>query len=232
MVQFFAINGLINAIAALFLAVYLSVRCRGQNICFTTMLLSLAMCIWSLGYWLWLSSSNFYDALFFSRILSIGSTLIPIFLVHWVIIFLKKEYSQRIFLKLGYVITFIFLLFGFSRYFIAGVEQVGVFPFWPQAGFLYTLYISISYIGFLGYGLFLLGKHYLKENGLMRMRYRVIFYGLIVSAVGGFTNFPAWYGVPIPPFGNVLTTFFFIVCAYAIMNYRVHESYMRIFGRV
>jgi len=231
MVQFFAINGLINALAALALVLYLIAKRNDHRMSFFTILVSIAMCIWSTGYWLWLSSDTASSTLFFSRMLSIGSTLIPIFIVHWIIVFLKDN-NHKIFLQIGYFITFIFLIFGFSKFFVSGVTQVGYFQFWPQAGLLYTFYILISYIGFLGYGLFLLGKYYLKERGLIRPKYRIIFLGMIMCAIGGFTNFPAWYGIPIFPFGNVLTTFLFFILGYAILHYRIHSSYMRLFGRI
>jgi len=198
MPQFFIIIPLLNVIAAIGLIIYIIVRHNKQPVRSISVLLVLSVGIWSFGYWQWLESDTYASALFWVRVLSVGSTLIPVFFLHWVIKFFNHSKRYAELLRFAYFVTLIFLIFGFTEYFVAGVSTVGVFEFWPQAGPLYHFYILISYIGFLGYGLYLLWKHYSKEGSVMRPKYRIILMGMAISIIGGFTNFPAWYGINFP----------------------------------
>jgi two-component system, NtrC family, sensor kinase len=229
MVQFFAFNGLVNFIAVIIVCYYIILYHRHERIFLVSLFMALAVGLWSFGYWRTFSSFNYEDAILTTRILGIGSTLIPLAFLSWVIIFFDKAREHKKILLFSYLVTLVFLVFGFSGFFIKSVAPVGYFPFWPQPGILYHFYIFISYIGFIGYGLFLLWVYgYKKEAGFMRRRFLYILIGLSLCALGGLTNFPAWYGFPIPPFGNILTTLFSIVCAYAVMYYNNYKSDCRL----
>ena len=232
MVEFFAYNGLINAMVALVLGYYIVVYHRREEIGKISLVMIIAFGLWSSGYWMWLSSQGPTEALFSARILSLGSTLIPVAFLHWVITFLNLTGQHKKLIRFAYLLTAIFLLFGFSKLFVESVEQVGTFPFWPQAGIFYHVYIIVSYIGFIGYGLILLWQHYIHEVGFMRKRFLYILVGMTICSIGGLTNFFGWYGIPFPPYGNVITTLFVLVCAYAIIHYRDRISNMRLLGRM
>lgn len=223
MIEFFAITGLINTIVAIALVLYVSAKSPKTTIYWVFVGLSLAFGTWSFGYWLWLSSTEYDQALFWSRILSLGSTLIPLFYLHWVTLLLGIAKKRWALLAFAYLLTIPFLIFGFDTLFVSGVAPVGTFLFWPQPGPLYHLYIIVAYIGFFGYGSWLLWKHYQKRRGQMRLRIKYIFSGIVLAVIGGFTNFPAWYGIPLSPYGNVVTPFFFIACAYAMVQYRLRD---------
>lgn len=231
MQEFFAYNGLINAIIALIFVYYIIAHHRTEDIAKISLAMVFAFGLWSTGYWMWLMSENSTQALFNARVLSIGSSLIPVTFLHWVLIFLNQDIKRRKLIYFVYVITAIFIVFGFSRFFVESVAQVGAFAFWPQAGALYHAYIA-SYIGFIGYGLILLWKHYIHEVGFMRKRFLYILIGMTICSIGGLTNFFGWYGIAIAPYGNVITTLFVLVSAYAVIHYHDHISNMRLFRRM
>lgn len=232
MVQFFAYNGLVNFAAIIFVCFYILKYHRREKICAISLFMALAVGVWSFGYWLTFSADSYNEALVSARVLTIGSTLIPVAFLNWVMIFLNLSDKHKRVLRFAYLVTLVFLAFGFSKFVVASVGRVGLFPFWPTPGILYHAYIVVSYVGFISYGFFLLWRNYAKKHGFMRKRFLYIFIGLAICAVGGLTNFPAWYGIPLPPFGNVLTALFSLVAAYAVMHYHNYVSDERLLGRM
>ena len=216
----FALSGLINGIFALSFGIFIIYKNWRDKINQLFFFMTLAIALWSFGYWQWLSSANADTALFWVRILSIGSTLIPIFFFHWIIIFLGIADEKKLLIKLLYLIVLIFLAFSFSELFIKGVEQKLSFPFWPNPGILYNFYLGIIYIGLVVYALILLFKKYRffptsEKKG--QIFYAVL--GILFGFGGGLTNFFLWYNIPIPPYGNFLVFLFPFFFGYSIIRY-------------
>jgi len=178
--------------------------------------LSFSVALWSFAYWRWLLAPTQESALFWIRILSIGSSLIPITFLHWVLMLTKRRKNVLVF---GYLITGIFLSFNFSHYFIAGVRQISSFPFWPRPGILYHFYI-LSYILLNSLGIYFLFKQYRKSVGYYRAQLKYIFFGLVIAALAGLSNFPLWYGINIPPYANFLVVIYIGCFTYAMLRYR------------
>ncbi len=44
--------------------------------------------------------------------------------------------------------------------------------------------------------------------------------GSVIASVGGFTNFPLWFDIPLPPGGNFLVALYPISFGYAIIRFR------------
>lgn len=214
-----AISGLINAITAVGFGALVFFKNRKDPINFLFSLMSWSIALWSFAYWLWLSSSTYSMALLWIRILSIGSTLIPILYLHWVFAFLEKERKKII--AFGYILTGIFLLFSFSSLFIKNLEPKLYFQFWPNPGYLYTFYLIFSYFLFVGYGLCLLWKALKTGSPEQKAQIKYILAGTILGFAGGATNFFLWYNVFIPPLGNSLVALYPILLTYAIFRHHL-----------
>jgi len=52
---------------------------------------------------------------------------------------------------------------------------------------------------------------------------RYILFGTILGWVGGATNFPLWFNIPIPPVGNILLSVYIVIVACAIAKYRLMD---------
>jgi hypothetical protein len=77
-VNIFAIGALINAIVATsfgLLVISKNWRDRSNQI---YLLMTLALAVWSFGYWQWQISVDYTTALFWVRLLSVGSLFIPV----------------------------------------------------------------------------------------------------------------------------------------------------------
>jgi len=223
MQQALAISGLINGIVSIFFSLTILLNNRKSLVNRTLFLLTTVTALWSLSYWRWLS---IYDdattALFWVRILSIFSTLIPIFYAHWIISLLGLARKKRLLLVVFYTITIFFLGFTFSDLFVAGVAPVLNFAFWPRAGAVYTVYIFTAYTFMFVYSLLLLLKHYfstIDPNRKEQLRYVV--WGSALGFIGGASNFLLWYDIPVPPLGNFLVILYVFIFTYAIVRYQL-----------
>lgn len=221
---FYAVAALINMITSFTLGSLIFFKNRKNTTSYTFVLLSFAVFFWSLFYFLWQISTDHSSALFYTRMLSIGSAFIPVFYLHWVLSFLEdKSLKSKIILYFGYIITFVFLAFSFSPIFIRDVEPILVFNFWPKAGWLYTVYLAVSYLGLVGYGLIRLIRDYSHSNSLKQYQIKYIIFGTIIGFLGGATNFFLWYDIKILPVGNVVTSLYVFILFYAMVRYRLMD---------
>lgn len=219
--EIFAISGLANGIVALGFGILVFLKKSRSLVNVLFFLMTLALSIWSFGYWQWMSSSDADTAIFWVRILSIGSLLIPVFFYHWIIVILKKIHGiNKFILLLSYLFVLVSLFFSFSEYFIVDVEQKLFFLFWPNPGVIYTLYLLIVYIGLILYSLYLLISRYLSSVGEHKYQILYIILGAVFGFGGGLTNFFLWYDIHIPPYGNFLVALFPLLLGYSIVKYR------------
>jgi len=169
--------------------------------------------------------NNPRDALFWSRALNFGATLIPIFFLHWVLSFLNLTEKNKRVIIFGYAITFIFSILSFSPYYITSIKEVGFFPFWPQAGPLYTVFIIFGYAGLVSHGVYQLIKARKTSYGDRRAQIDYIIIAAIIGFLGGATNFPFMYGYPLffGPFGQPLVALYILILTLAITRYHLFD---------
>lgn len=224
--QFFAISSLITAITSIFLGflVFLKNKKNPINIIFG--FFTISVFIWSFSYVIWLLQSDPESALFWARMLNFGATLIPIAYLHWIIVFLKKQNQKKykIILFIGYLLTLIYSLFSFSDYYIYDVAQMSIFPYWPQANWLYYCYLATNYTAIVIYGSYLLYKNLKYTTGFQKEQAKYAFIGSIIGFIGGASNFPLMLGFSLfPPIGNPLVIAYPIFFAYAIIKHRLMD---------
>jgi len=188
------------------------------------LLLSIGFSIWTFSYFIWLLQISEISALFWSRMLNLGATLIPPFYLHWIFSFLGINKRRRRVVIFAYLITIIFSLFSFSPLYIKGVKQVFNFPFWPQAGPLYDVFLLFSFFGCVMYALLGLIRAYRDSNDTRKIRIKYLIIATIMGFGGGATNFPLMHGISlIPPYGMFLVIFHPFLFYYAITKYRLFD---------
>ncbi|HNP79403.1 MAG TPA: ATP-binding protein [Candidatus Pacearchaeota archaeon] len=220
----YAISALINAITSLSLGLFVFLKNKRNLINYTFALLSFSVFLWSVFYFLWQNSNDYAAALLYTRLLSIGSILVPIFYLHWVFAFLEiKDKNNNIILSLGYIATAIFLLFSSTNLFVKDVEKILIFDYWPKAGPVYTIYLLVSYMGLVGYGTFNLFKSYFSSTGLKRYQIKYIIIGTIIGFFGGASNFFLWYDIRVLPLGNIILSLYVFILFYAMIRYRLMD---------
>ena len=223
MMQIFALSGLINGICALcFGLLIIAKNWRGRmNQLFFMMCLSVA--IWAFSYWRWLSATDFDAALFWVRMLSIGSLFIPIFYFHWCTTLLKINLRFTYLVHGMYVIAALLLAISNSSFFISTVRPALFFPFWPRPGIMYTIYLIFIYLGLVLYAGYLMLRHYKEAPNEERGQIVYILLGTIFGFGGGASNFLLWYEIPIAPYGNILVMLFPFFLGYAVIKHHLFD---------
>jgi signal transduction histidine kinase/uncharacterized membrane protein YhdT len=220
---FWAIVALFNLISSGFLGilVYLRDRRNEKNISYGLFCLSLSF--WSLAYFLWQISANYNQAFFWCKVLMAFATFIPISYLHHIYSLLHETNKYRIRINLSYLFGAVSAYLCFTSLFIKGVSAKMIFKFWPDAGPLYFLFLSFWFL-FVFLGIFSLVRALLKQNTLIsKEQLRYVLIATIIGWTGGATNFPLWFDIKILPIGNILTSLYVSIVAYAIIKYRLMD---------
>ena len=200
--------------------VFLKNKSRPTNRIFA--LLTFSVAFWSICYGIWLMMDNQQSALLWSRLLNLGATFIPVFTLHWILLLLKKR--KRNILLFLYFVTFVFALFSFSNFYISGTKSVLQFPYWPQMGWLYVLFLIAGWGGMILYGYLLLIKELKHATGFYKEQIKFVLFGLIVGYLGGSTNYPLMIGLDwFPPIGSPFVIAFPVVFGYAMVRHRLMD---------
>jgi len=215
----FALSGLLNGILATGFGLFVFSKNKKRLINQTLGLVTLSIAVWSFSYWRWLLATDGEVALYWSRALTLGSIFIPVTSLHWILAVIGEAKKDRV-LRLGYAGAVLLALFSFSPLMVKSVEPTLFFPFWPKPGALYHFYLIFDYLGLFGYAFFRLFTAYQKSSGLKRLQLKYVLLGSLVGVVGGLTNFPLWYDVPLPPYGNFLVGLYPIIFSYTVIKHR------------
>jgi two-component system, NtrC family, sensor kinase len=218
--NFYAFSGLLNGVAAA-LSGFLIYSLRPGDpkhqaygiYCFSA-------AIWGFGYWAWHLSSTHDVALLFVRVLMSGAVFLPIAYLFHVVTLLDVFENHRKMLRIGWPLGIFFFIMNWTPYFIADVQAIGGFDFWPKPGPLfhpYLLWFGLSFI----YGTWLLFQGARQRHGPERLRFYLLAAGSMIAYLGGMTNFPLWYEIPVPPNGAILMTVYTAVVAYTLVRYRL-----------
>jgi signal transduction histidine kinase len=150
----------------------------------------------------------------------VGAIFIPVTYFHFCLRFLGLENKKQLLLKIGYLLSFIFLLADTTPLFVKDVSPKLVFPFWPNPGILFHPFLVIFFV-YVVYSVLLLIKAFKKAEGILRQQIKYILTGTILSFLGGSTNYFLWYDIPILPIGNAIAVIFVILLVYAIFKHHL-----------
>jgi signal transduction histidine kinase len=218
---YYAVVALINGLASTFLGilVYLSKRKDAASLGF--IFFSFCASFWSYSYFVWQISSNAASALFWSKMLMAGAIFVPATYLHFVFGLLDRASKNKKFIIFSYLLFSIFLVLDFATpKFIEGVRPILSFKFWPQPGILYHIFLSLWFFYML-VSIIMLFHDYKKSSGIKRNQIKFVLIGIAAALFGATTNFFLWYGIPIPPIGNILVLAYIGFTAYAILKFQL-----------
>ncbi|MFH1822595.1 MAG: histidine kinase N-terminal 7TM domain-containing protein, partial [Patescibacteria group bacterium] len=222
--NFYIFAHFLTAVISLFISYVVFTKNRKSVTHITLSLFSFSIFIWSAAYGIWLLSDSETEALFWSRILNLGATFIPVFLFHWILSFLGISKKKRILIIFYYVVIFSFALFSFSDHYIRGVTQIRQFLYWPQINWLYALFLLTCWIPIFLYSFYLLVKELNIRRSTARQQILYILLGLIIGFLGGSTNYLLMFGFDlIPPIGSIFVVIFPLFCSYAIVRHHLMD---------
>ena len=133
---------------------------------------------------------------------------------------MNKE--KKTIISFCYVLSFFFFLLNFSPLMVKSVTSIMYFPYWPEAGSMYSVFLLFFFTCAV-YSIYLLFKSLRRAGGVKQNQLKYVFIGTLVGYLGGSTNYPLWYHIEIPPLGNILITVYVFIVAYAIVTYRLMD---------
>jgi signal transduction histidine kinase len=220
--SYYALSGLINFLTSFVLGSYLSLRGRSPTIR-TFGLWCLAVGGWSFGYYRWQVAGSAEEALLWTKVLMAFAITIPVLILHFTVRFLGQWSTKFRLIRAYYAISLGYLAADLlSPWFIAGIKPVLGFRFWPQPGLLFHPYLGM-FLAAVAYSHYLLYLEMRQTSGQRRAQTQYVFWGVLIAFAGGSTNFPLWYGIPIPPVGNGLVIVYVVTITYAIVRHRLMD---------
>ena len=168
-----------------------------------------------MGYFLWRVSSSEIQADYFCRLLTGASIFMPITAYHFSIILSGGKVNRP--LQYGYLGALILCLMLPSGLIIQGVKPKFGHRYWPEAGPLAWLYLTY-FIGYLLLSARVFLRGWREHLGNRATGNLFLLFTWIAGCLGGITNFPLWFDIPIQPYGNALTGIFLFLLSQVLYS--------------
>ncbi len=216
----FAVTGLIVLIPCIVVGIFTLIKGRKKiHLVWNAFCFSVAL--WGFGMFKIGTAVNQTDSLFWWKIAEVGVIFIPVFLVHFVISFLKLK--RRFFLALFYVAT-ISLLYAdlFTNYFVKDLYFAFNQFYYISATPLYSVFICLFIVSVI-YVLFELSRVYRKTTSIIRYQIKYLILAFAIGFSGGVTSYLPVYKINVYPVWNGLILVSVLMVAYAILRYRLMD---------
>ncbi|MBI5401000.1 MAG: hypothetical protein HZB12_02720 [Candidatus Yonathbacteria bacterium] len=220
--SFYAISALVNALASLSAGVFVLLKKRGDPVYITFALFSLSVFLWSLGYLFWQQATTPETALRGVHFFMASAIFISTTFLHFAWTFIGDDGRHRRVIVASYIIFGLFFLANLTPWFVSGVTERMSFPFWPVPGPLFHPFFVLWSLQII-FVLVVLYRAHKKALGEAQMQLKYIFWGTALGFLGGSTNYFLWYGIPIPPVGNILVASYVVAVAIAILRYHLFD---------
>lgn len=217
---YFAFSAVFNAFVSTFLGFLILFKDKKNKINRNLAWFSFGVALWSFAYILWPLSPNRELTLLSFQLLHVPACFVSIFYLHFVVNWLGIYKKQRLIIWVGYITSFFFASFTFTSAFIAGMVPKFSMRYWALPGTLYHYYL-LMFFGLMIYASCLLIRYYHIETEVKRKQIMLVLVGIVLSFIGGSTNYFLWYNINIPPYGNILASSFVIFTVYAIVRYKL-----------
>lgn len=219
---FYAISAIINAATSLLVAIIIFMKNPKSGLNRSFSYFSVSVAFWSYCYFMWQVATDASGALFWCRALMAGAIFIPASFFHFSVNLIGEQEGYSKSVKFWYLFSLVFQVFNFTPLFVKDVKPRLYFAYWPTAGIVYSLFIAV-FVGLTIYSHILMYKHWKKFTGFQRNQIKYVFLGTAIGFLGGSTNYPLWYGIPIPPVGNILVSVYVFLVFYSILKYRLMD---------
>lgn len=178
--------------------------------------MSMAIGIWSLALYFLMTSQGQELGILASKFIHLGAAFIPVFFLHFVLVFLFRPITgkAKLLLIVGYILAVVFGILSFTRFIVLG--SVGQFGFsqWVSAGSLYPFFLMYFWFYFL-VSVYFLYQGYINNGGARKKQIFYILLAALIGFIGGGTNFLP-QTVEIYPYGHFLTWLYPALITYGI----------------
>lgn len=220
--SFYAISALINALASLTAGAFVFLKKGRDPVHITFAVFSLSVFWWSLGYLFWQQATTPEIALRGIHFFMAGVIFISTTFLHFAWTFIGEAGRYRRAIVASYIIFGLFFVANLTPWFISGVTERMSFSFWPVPGPLFHPFFILWSLQVV-YVLVVLYRAHKKALGEAQMQLKYIFWGTALGFLGGSTNYFLWYGISIPPVGNILVASYVVAVAIAVLRYHLFD---------
>lgn len=214
-----AVGALINWVTSLSLGVFVlwnNPRQLRNRMYFN---LGFWVAFFSFGYFFWQLSATHASAVFWFRLLFTGIVFINVAFLHFVFAFLERTREKKWLLITCYSINGVMAFLNFFGFMYTDLVPKYGYGFWPLPTQLFNVYF-VFWVWQVLYGMYWLLKEYLVSELLRRQQIKLFLIGAVVGFAGGATNWPLWWDIPLPPYGNALISVYVGLIGYAILRYK------------
>jgi len=181
---------------------------------------------WALFYFFWQLADTSLAAHLSCKGLIIPATFIPVTFYHLCLKLAERKETPL--LWLGYVLASLALATVPFGGLVAGVSPKLDFQYWPDAGPFLYLVIAIFLI-YTALSTLTLLRGSKEHIGFRSSQMRFVLVSSAIGFFGGFTNFPLWYGINLPPYGNLIVFVYLLMVGYGVYNRRISGIYVDVF---
>ena len=184
--------------------------------------MSLAVTVWGTGLAItFLSIDNYPLALFTLRVADTVAIFIPLFYLHFIVVFLQRNDRRRVLITC-YALSIALACFSFSPLYIPAIKtKMGIHNF-NDAGPLFWLFFAL-YIWEPLYAMRLVWQARQISTGTRRAHITyVLAAGLVGFIIGGLW-FPLCFDVPILPIGGCFVWLYCLFVAWAVFKYQLFD---------
>lgn len=215
---YLTISSLLNFSAAILLIAFLVGARDRSPIRRRYLYFLISVAAWAGAYFFWQVASDEIVAEFFCRVLTCFSIFISITLYHFSLGLAGVESRRSVlFGYLGAYGLISLIPFGLI---VAGVSGREGHLYWPDAGSLTWLYL-LYFFGYLIASGWHLYRAWKRNIGSQASDQIFVLSTGLVGFLGGATNFPLWYDIPIQPYGNVLVAVYVLLLGRGLHSGRV-----------
>lgn len=218
MSTFLLVSSILNLAASAFLS-FAVFAASGRSVLRKRFLIFL-FCItgWASFYFFWQISDNANMAYWSCVGLIIPATFVPVTFYHLALAL--SDTKQKLLLYFGYFLGFIATLTAPFGGLVSTVEAKLSFTYWPVAGpFLYLVIIIYGVYVLISALTLMRGAN--RHIGMRSTQMRFVLGSAAIGFIGGFTNFPLWYDIMLPPYGNVIVFIYLLMVGYGIYNQQI-----------
>lgn len=220
MSTYLAISSLLNFLASILLVTFISSSVAKNSVKRRYLYFLLAVTGWSGSYFLWQVSGEESAAYFFCQSLTIFSIIIPITLYHFCLSIAGLETPKA--LRIGYTTCLALVSVVPFGLIVSGVSSKAGHVYWPDAGLLMPVYL-VYFSGYVITGGLVLFHGWKNNVGRRASDNLFVILTCLVGFVGGATNFPLWYDIPLQPYGNVLVSVYIFLLGYGLYSNRMQS---------
>ena len=218
MSAYLTVSSLLNFLASILLVTFISSSVAKSRVrrCYLYFLLSVTG--WSGSYFLWQVSAAESVSYFFCQALTIFSILIPITLYHFCTSLAGLQ--ALISIRFGYAFSVCLIFAVPYGLVVSGVSEKFGHTFWPDAGVLMPVYL-VYFSGYVITSGVVLINGWKLHVGRRASDNLFVLLTCLVGFLGGATNFPLWYDIPIQPYGNILVSVYIFLLGYGLYSNRI-----------